>query len=833
MAQPVPGSRHARPAARPTTSKQPLFYLNLRPFTWAGVALLIVLPPYLRGLFFQPELLLVQMLVAITFAFWLGDRLLRRTPALPAAAGGSTGRLQATGGPAADAPAARRLHSLDALVCLYVVAYLLSLFAAVNVRAAVGEVLEALALAMLYFVVSRLILTPRHVVQVLEMIFWAAVGVAVVGLGAALGVIYYPGAFDGHVIMSTFQYKNTLAAYLTTVYVVGVFLQARSVRVVSRVLHGAGNILILVTLLSTQSRGGWLLLPVALVLFLLGLPRAHLYRSLYTILLSLGVSMLVSRSFIPAMLAGEQFNAIRALATGLVAIIVIEVVVDYGLRLARRRLVPRTRTFLAAAGGIYGAFIVVLYFYFAAQAFPSVAGQLLSSQVLARAQTISGYEPSFQSRLVFDRDALKIIADHPLIGTGGGGWNALYHTYQDSQYFTTEVHNHFLQVGVEAGLIGLVVFVLLWLALVWILLRLRRTLEDDDTAAPGWAAGIAALTLAGHSFFDFNLSLPAMTMMLWTFLALVRGAEQAVEGGNVPPAGRPAPPGPDAPGWQAALGQVRKWAVRPYVWGPLCALLAVALFLPSYNFYRAGRTGAAAARALEARELPRAQELYRAAYRLDPYTATYVADLAQVNTALGLAEQDETLLDEARGLAARAAALEPYNPQIRATTSLVYLLQGYLDLAVEEAEAIVAANPWDVGAYEQLGSMYVGAAQAYRRHGAAEMAAAYLNRVLTLPEAVAEQAAKAVSTEPAWQGPRLEVTPRMEMLAGQAAYLTGDYGLAVEKLERAGQKKNLEQEAVPWLAAALARSGRQEEAEEYLARYPGLRSQYTALLEGE
>lgn len=839
MPQPVPRSGHPRSAPRAVASKRPVLYLNLRPFAWAGVALLIVLPPYLRGLFFAPEQLLVQMLVALVFAFWAGDRLLERISRRPGLARANNLIPGPGAGPAGPSAAGVGRHSipavnlLDLLVCLYVAVYLLSLVQAVNMRAAVGELLEVLSLAMLYFIISRLVRSPRHLGQLLGLIFWAGVGVAIIGLGAALGVFYYPGAFDGHIIMSTLQYKNSLAAYLTTVSVAGLFLQARQEGLLARVLYGAGNILLLVTILSTQSRGGWILYPLVYLFFFLGLPRTWFYAALYTFFINLGIGMIVSRGFLPAVIAGSQLAAAETLALGLAAMVVAEIAVRVITGLSRRYLQPRMRTFLAAAGAMYAVFIAVVYFTFAAQAFPSVASQFLPGEVLARAQTVSAYEPSFQARVTYYADALKIMADYPLTGAGGGAWNALYHTYQQSQYFTTEVHSHFLQVGAETGFTGLAVFALIWFALGRALLRLRQREDDADWLGYSWTAGMAAFGLAGHSFFDFNLSLPALGLLLWSLLAVVRGTELASAGEGVAgpePSLAPAPAGSGPcphpqPSWPARL---YAGADRPLVVALLAVLLFAALFLPSYNLYRAGRLGAAGAQAMAAKELPRAQNYYQEALRLDPYTATYAVDLAQVNTGLGLAESDQSLLAEARRLAARAATLEPYNPQVRAAASLVYLLQGYLDRAVTEAEAVVAANPWDVGAYEQLGAMYLAAAQGYTRSGQDELAGPYVRRALALPFQVQQQARKAEGMP--WQGPRLAVTPRLELIQGQASYLTGDYGLAADRLLSALRDQALAPEAIPWLAASLTRLGRPAEAEEYLDRYPGLRSQYENLL---
>ncbi|MGI6423707.1 MAG: O-antigen ligase family protein [Tepidanaerobacteraceae bacterium] len=58
---------------------------------------------------------------------------------------------------------------------------------------------------------------------------------------------------------------------------------------------------------------------------------------------------------------------------------------------------------------------------------------------------------------------MKIIKEYPILGTGGGGWKAIYQAYQSYRYFTTEVHSFFLQLWVETGTVGLLALLALWI----------------------------------------------------------------------------------------------------------------------------------------------------------------------------------------------------------------------------------------------------------------------------------------------------------------------------------------------------------------------------------
>lgn len=53
-----------------------------------------------------------------------------------------------------------------------------------------------------------------------------------------------------------------------------------------------------------------------------------------------------------------------------------------------------------------------------------------------------------------------MIRDFGWGGMGGGGWSLLQHEYQSQEYFVRFIHNHYLQVLLDVGVIGFV----LWMA---------------------------------------------------------------------------------------------------------------------------------------------------------------------------------------------------------------------------------------------------------------------------------------------------------------------------------------------------------------------------------
>ncbi|MGB4168223.1 MAG: O-antigen ligase family protein, partial [Tepidanaerobacteraceae bacterium] len=152
----------------------------------------------------------------------------------------------------------------------------------------------------------------------------------------------------------------------------------------------------------------------------------------------------------------------------------------------------------------------------------TLAYKYIPEAISRRISSINIESSSVAGRFTFYRDALKIIKDYPILGTGGGGWKAIYKAYQSYEYFTTEVHNYFLQLWVETGTVGLLALAALCITA---LVTVYRTLVSDidiSTKALTWGTLSGAVALLGHSGMDFNLSLGAVALYLWQLFGVIK-----------------------------------------------------------------------------------------------------------------------------------------------------------------------------------------------------------------------------------------------------------------------------------------------------------------------
>jgi O-antigen ligase/tetratricopeptide (TPR) repeat protein len=757
--------------ANATLKSQPILNLNLRPFFLAGLWFVLFTSPFMRGLFFAPELLTYQIITAAAFAFCVYDQVLRREVLYPRS-------------------------PLDLSLLALVAAYALSLLTAVHMRPAIGELLKAATYFMVYWMALRAVRGERDLDRLLNVVYAAGIGVALVGLLAAARIFNFPGAYDNGVILSTLQYKNALAVYLASANVIGLGLSLKSERLLPKLYFVIGNLLLVVVILGTQSRGGWVLYPLAMTAFLALIPQSFRWRGAYHLVIFLGCGLVTSRAFYSHLQGAQGFAVLKYLLAGLAAAAVLQAGYHFVALWLNRDTVPENTRRLVAAGGLaYFGAVLAVYLWYAAAAFPVAAAQVLPGRVIARAETISGHDPSFRSRLEYSRDALRIVGDYPITGAGGGGWNALYHRYASSLYWTTETHNHFFQTWVEAGTVGFLALSAVWAGFVLLLVRFKRREEREGVRISAWAAAVAALTLGVHSAFDFDLSLAALGIYLYALLGGVRGlVPEPVHKAGPSPAGERRAKGRGLPPEAPAGGRPGPAAWRPLVALALAGTLAsAAVIFPARAFYAAGVAGAEGARALLARDLESAKGFYEQAHRLDPFTASYAADLAQVWAVQAVSKDDAVARYRAMQYAREAAKAEPYNTQVRAALVNIYSLLREHDLMVAEAEALCRANPLVAAHHEILARARLDAARNCLQVGEEQKAHKYLRAVLNMPG----------NLPPAIPRP----TPRLYLAAGQAAYLLGDFSRAAALLEQARGGRDTALEAGIWLAAALARKG--------------------------
>jgi O-antigen ligase len=114
--------------------------------------------------------------------------------------------------------------------------------------------------------------------------------------------------------------------------------------------------------------------------------------------------------------------------------------------------------------------------------------------------------------------ALRLVAQQPLTGTGPGQADLRWKGHDHGTQLYAYVHNEYLQVTAELGLVGLALLAILLVAIARLLWRARPT----GPAGATWAGAVAAAAaFALHSGFDFVWHLPAIVLTVALLVGLV------------------------------------------------------------------------------------------------------------------------------------------------------------------------------------------------------------------------------------------------------------------------------------------------------------------------
>jgi O-antigen ligase len=288
-----------------------------------------------------------------------------------------------------------------------------------------------------------------------------------------------------------------------------------------------------------------------------------------------------------------------------------------------------------------------------------LATALLAIVAIARSTEVtdaSAPESAWRMRAGNARIALEMIADHPWLGVGPGGYGEAYPQYRRAGDNESQ-HAHVvpLELCAEWGLVlGTMMSIGLLVALLGPLLR-------AEPGNAGWkrgaAVGLAALAI--QSLADFTLLLPSL---LWT-AAIVRGRLAATEDSSSAPGGR-------------GLLQL----------GALAATIVAATVLALGGLAWNGRFSAR--QAIAESDFAGAATHAERATRLAPWDPD--GWLLLGHAALSKEPQDADL---AAASAERAVALAPIRPAARALRARVRIKDGDVPGALADAAEAVRLYP--------------------------------------------------------------------------------------------------------------------------------------------
>jgi hypothetical protein len=323
----------------------------------------------------------------------------------------------------------------------------------------------------------------------------------VIGIGLLVALIGWLGV-AGRVSSWAFQAQGLWRASSTLTYpnATAAVLAAISLVVLGRLAATPGSVPLAVAatglltgLAATMSRAGVLALVVGLVV-LAGLRGVGVTAR--AVVGPVAGALVATIGLLPSMPAAGPPRPALAL-------------VGLGVGLTLAAMVARLPRWSAVA--LVGGVLVA-----------GVAGLLLSAGggMGGAAQTVAEARGNLASpdRTGALHAALRLVAQHPLTGTGPGQADLRWKGHDHGSQLYTYVHNEYLQVTAELGLVGLGLLAVLLVAITRLLWRARPT----GPAGATWAGVIAATAaFAVHSGFDFVWRLPAIVLTVTLLIGLV------------------------------------------------------------------------------------------------------------------------------------------------------------------------------------------------------------------------------------------------------------------------------------------------------------------------
>ncbi len=723
------------------TATRSVPWLPTAMFIAAG--LLLFYPPYFRGLFFAKEMFITHIITALVFIGVWSQKIINRdytflkTP-------------------------------LDLAVLAYTGAYLLSLLGAVDKGEALYGFLKVLNYSMIFWIISEIVKTYRDYDNILKILLASATGVALIGILAAWGYYNYPDAFNGRAINTTMQYSNAAGLYLGVMALIAISQWISSQELKWRLLYAGITYLLLLVTLATFSKGAWLIIIIGAILLLVVMPGQYRIRAAYSLALSAVAVLIAAAGFIPAILNGNTGTAIVFFLIGLVLSLLAPILWEVMAKLSsgKKKQLPI----------LIGTIILVVVIG-STSLFLNNQNQI-SNQILNEISGVSATDStSFTSRLNFASWGMDIIKDHPVIGTGAGGWDALYHQYADQIAWSAELHNGFLQIWVEAGTLGIIAFMSIWVLFLFSLYKIYqvnkgRVRNEQNEMVKIWGTAVAAVCIGLHSFIDFDLSLPAISILLWTLLALINSAGQVEN-----------------------ITQNKLVPNIPFINITAASLIALLLLACGSSFALADSYASKGQGALERmqeaenqskqlEELSGAEKYYKQAVIWDSYNCMYHANLAQIYAIIYRQVQADNTdvsreyLNKAYDEMNKVDQTAPFNIRARGILYSISAQMGDVDQGIKQAQAAVTANPWDINSYNAaINALQVGI-EAYCDKDIAKTQQ-YAQEILSLTEKAGKQRERLESKEKN----EFNLSYDSQVAAGKAHYVSGNYQAAAYTLE--------------------------------------------------
>ncbi|WP_169083608.1 O-antigen ligase family protein [Paenibacillus sp. PL91] len=628
--------------------------------------------------------------------------------------------------------------------------------------------LAALFISGLYFADTKL---SRKTIEYALML--SSYLVVIFGLLNLFGQMYYRDALwlahDGYRLSSVFQYSNTYAGFLAALFLISLYYAVHCIRPSARLIHAAMLVPIWISFMFTYSRGAIVVIPVMVLILLPFLRLTKQIAYIVFMALSVVVSMAIlgklttNADAIAALVQPTEtkaqspislFNSLPLQNWGL---LLLGMAITAGLVLLYH---AKVNAFLEAKLGNLStkkwsfAAVPVVAIILAAVAVASLLGSsairgMLPDKIAARFENINLQQHSVLERLTFYKDGLHVAQDYPLLGGGGGAWQAMYEQYQNNPYWSRQAHSFFVQTLVETGWIGLIALLAL---LVFVYsLYIRSFIRYPELRGSHFIFFILSLTLLIHSAIDFDMSYLFISALLFISLGCMLAPYSS----------------------KLVIERLKEKTVRPWQKAAYPAILAL---LSLFLIVVAIRENSAVHKYNHVYSLAIQQQtpldemvpLLNEAIDASPKHSTFSLTMADWMEQAYKQTSDQSYLDKALNTVKQGRDSDPYNRGLLLAQYRLLQQKGLFEESLAILDEGVTKFPWDINLYEAAIISYVKANQTAFSEKNEDKAKQYAQRVADLSNEINRRIGQ-LAALPAeqQQGRSFAITPAIEQAIAQ------------------------------------------------------------------
>ncbi|MFD2672026.1 O-antigen ligase family protein [Marinicrinis sediminis] len=603
---------------------------------------------------------------------------------------------------------------------------------------------------------------------------------------------------NGLRLTSVFQYANTYAAFLTVVLFACLHFITKAKLWWVRALHGFMLVPIFISFWLTLSRGGLVILPVVLVILLMFLKPAKQIVWILQLMISLISTGLILKPVTEIGLAmNNQYSGVEFLK-GYTYVLGLSILVGFCcawlMESKFARLTQKwsnlkwSSLYLPLGTVLFGGLLLWVIL-------STGLKTVLPDNVQTRLKNINFSQHSVLERATFYEDSLKLVADYPMLGAGGGAWSVLYEKYQNNPYTSRQAHNFYLQYLVETGWVGFLIFLSFVSYILYRYIRMYRH-QEEAHRNDYFLYFIIVVSLLVLSLIDFNMTYVYLLILVFFSLGGITASFSSTKA-NVQ---------------VASYKKYNYMLTAIMVIGSIAATITAGLFLKAeQSYYQA--TEILKSGQVSIQEVTSHVDKALSIRSSHPYYASLKASFLQQ-----VYEQtaDPKYIIEAKSLLLEVQLLEPYNKMLFKQTMSILISQENYREALALSQEQRSNYPWDISLYEQeLELLYKLGSTAYDQ-GQEEEAYPYFEQAFILKATIEKKQAHLDQLpEEQMQGRPFELSQTTKNVLGKMYYFTGQYALAEAILVQSfdtplSSSSNLD--GALWYLAALLKQDKENEA---------------------